>query len=61
MTSWLMTNFLNKCLFVDKVLRHAQRKYIREITDKIENILTVEPKQLWQHIKNLGPSTQFDI
>ena len=33
----------------------------REMADKIENINTEDPKQLWQHKKNLGPSTRNDI
>ena len=31
------------------------------MADKIENINTEDPKQFWQHIKNLGPSTRKDI
>ena len=57
----LRTDFLNKRLFFDKLLRHAERKYNREMADKIENINTEDPKQFWQHIKNLGPSTPKDI
>ena len=54
MKSCLRTDFLNKRLFFDKLLRHAERKYNREMADKIENIYTEDPKQFWQHIKKPG-------
>ena len=53
--------FLYKRSCFDKLLRCTERKYNRELADKIENINTEDPKHFWDHIKKLGPSVKKDI
>ena len=45
----------------DKLLRNSERKYNRELADKIDSLNTEDPKQFWDHIKKLGPSKRKQI
>ncbi len=45
----------------NRELRRAERKYNRDLQDKIETVCTENPRQFWEYIKKLGPKTKSKI
>ena len=51
----LRKNFLETQQCFDRCLRQTERKYYRNLADQLENINSNNPKEFWDHIKQLGP------
>ena len=45
----------------DKKLRSTERSYYKKFADNLESINTNNPKEFWDHIKNLGPRKKMEI
>ena len=53
--------FLHKQSQFDKLLRKTERNYNRQLADEIESLNTDNPREFWQHIKQLGPQKKKPI
>ena len=45
----------------DKALRKTERTYYRKQLERIEEVNTSNPREFWDHIKNLGPRSKTKI
>ncbi len=50
----------NRSIF-NKALRNAEREYNHKVVSDIERVCTSNPRDLWSHIKRLGPRKNNEV